>query len=204
MELDRQTSGAAMANQMALSNAANILSGMQQNVGNIQQANLTNIGNVVGQGMTQAGQQAGLYGQGAQTYNQAAMGLAGQSPFFNAAQAASAGLSQAELDRQGQMFNAAQTGQWGWNQSQLDRQRDLFNAAQAGTTGWNQAQLDRQREMFNAGNLMTRYGWDMSNLVNMANMTGGASNLYGYGGSPTTNYANPYAGLAALGSGWPG
>jgi hypothetical protein len=228
MELDRQTSGAAMANQMALSNASNILSGMQQNVANVQQTHMTNIGNVVGQGMTQAGQQAGLYGQGAMGYNQAAMGLAGQAPFFNAAQAAAAGLSQAELDRQRDLFNAeqasatglnqaqldrqralfnaAQSERWGLNQAQLTRQGDLFNATQAGTWDWNQAQLDRQRQMFNAGNVMTRYGWDMGNLVNLANQTGAQNyyNLGNYGLQGLSQQGTPWAGLNFFGNQSPG
>jgi hypothetical protein len=117
MELNRQTSGAAMANQMALSNASNILSGMQQNVANTQQTNLTNTGNLMGQRMTQAGQQAGLYGQGAQAYNQAALGLAGQAPFFNAANQNAWAERQAEFERERALANAG-----------LQRQGDLANA----------------------------------------------------------------------------
>jgi hypothetical protein len=127
MELNRQTSGAAMANQMALSNASNILGAMQQNVGNLQQSNLFNVGNLMGQRMTQAGQQTGLYGQGAQAYNQAALGLAGQAPFFNVANQNAWANRQAELARQRDLANA------GLSFERYSGDRDWLGRLSAGT-----------------------------------------------------------------------
>ena len=152
MELGRQTSGAAMANQVALQNASNILSGMQQNVGNLQQSNLFNTGNLFNQRMTQAAQQAGLYGSGSQAFNEASLGQATRAPFFNAAQ-------------------------------QYERDRD-------------RAQLQSQRDQFNIGNLMTRYGWDMGNLVNLANQTA-AQNYYNLANQETGGLQgkSPWEGL---------
>jgi hypothetical protein len=106
MELNRQTSGAAMANQMALSNASNILGAMQTNVGNLQQSSLFNVGNRLGQQMTQAGQQSGLYGQGAGTYNQAALRRAGETAFFNPTQQMTRDFRQAQLKREKDLTDA--------------------------------------------------------------------------------------------------
>ena len=113
MELNRQTAGASMANQMALANASNILSGMQQNVANQQQTNLFNIGNRMGQQMTQAGQQAQLYGTGAQNWNQAQTQRANQAAFFNPGQQMARDFTQAELDRQEKMAEAGFDFNWG-------------------------------------------------------------------------------------------
>jgi hypothetical protein len=190
MELNRQTSGAAMANQMALSNASNILSGMQQNVANVQQTHMTNIGNVVGQGMTRAGQQTGLYGQGSQAYNQAALGLAGQAPFFNAANQNAWSARQAELDRERALANAGFQRQQQITDAGFQREQQLTNA-----------EYQRQMELANAGFGFQRYAGDRDWLGRLAANTGGdfyglGSGLYGAGGfAGGSPWGNLFGGL---------
>jgi hypothetical protein len=120
LENSRQISGAAQANQMALQNAAMILSSMQQNVGNLQQTNMFNTGNEVGQKAQGANAQAGLYGAGAQSYNNAALGRSTEADFFNAAQSTAQGNNQATLNRQADMFNTGNSMQrYGWDTANL-------------------------------------------------------------------------------------
>ena len=158
MELNRQTSGAQMANQVALQNTFNILQAMNQNVANLQQTNMLNTQNRQDQQMTQAGNQSQLYGQGAQTYN---TGMLNRST-----------------------------------------QADVFNAGQQTQRGLNQANLDRGADVFNVGNQMQRYGWDTSNLVNLANQTG-ANNLYSQGAGLTgaLDFGSPWGNLLTLNGG---
>ena len=106
MELNRQVSGAAQANQMALNNASNILGAMKTNVGNLQHSSLFNVGNRIGQQMTQAGAQTGLYGQGAQAYNQAALKRAGESTLFNPTAQMTRDFRQAQLKREKDLADA--------------------------------------------------------------------------------------------------
>lgn len=105
LELQRQTSGAAFANEMALQNAARLFAGMQQNVANQQQASGVNTSNQQSREMARAGSQAGL-----------------QSTL--ASQLGGGMIDRANTANQG---NVANTINRNLNQAQLDRQRDMYN-----------------------------------------------------------------------------
>lgn len=74
-----------------------------------------------------------------------------------------AGRQSDVLAQAGNQFNSATLGR------QIGADRDNTN----NQIDWrlNQAQLDRDRDRFNAGNQMQRYGWDSSNMINLANNT---------------------------------
>lgn len=88
------TTGAGMANQNALANAAATFAGMQQNVNNVQQRNLA-----------QSGAQSGLASALGQNYGAASLNLATQAPQFNAANQINQGNNQATLNQQRNMYN---------------------------------------------------------------------------------------------------
>ena len=134
LELNRQISGAAQANQMALNNASNILGAMRQNVGNLQQTEQFNVGNLIGQQMTRAGEQAGLAGAGGQRLQAGALGLAGQAGVLNPQAQQRREEQQAALNRQRALENAGLTmrryeGDSGWlGQMATGSGADFFGA----------------------------------------------------------------------------
>lgn len=105
MELGRSTNAAQMANQAALQNAANVFSGMQQNVQNAQQASGMNAQNQNSREMARAGAQTGLQGQMANQWGGGAIQNYQNSQSQNASNQINRGLNQAQLTRQRDLTN---------------------------------------------------------------------------------------------------
>lgn len=94
MELQRGTTNAGMANQMALDNAARLFSGMQQNVANSQAT-----------GLARGNAQSGLVSNAASQYGAGSLDRANQADFTNNSNSINRNLNQANLNRGRDIFN---------------------------------------------------------------------------------------------------
>lgn len=114
LELQRGTTNANSANQMALDNAARLFAGMQQNVSNSQAANQTNTTNQNAMLQNRANTIGGYTATEYANRGNAAQDRANQADFTNNSNTINRNLNQANLDRSADVFNT-QTGENRYN-----------------------------------------------------------------------------------------